>query len=99
MRLQRAAERAGIGLLIAGPRRVAGSLAAVAVALIPRRVRWLSGGPGLLAGLATEARLIRSRTRAPGASVPLVWTALETAGPARIGAAPLARVAARGGRG
>jgi len=99
VRLQRAAERAGIGLLIAGPRRVAGSLAAVAVALIPRRVRWLPGGPGLLAGLATEARLIRSRTRAPGASVPLVWTALETAGPARIAAAPLARVAARGGRG
>lgn len=99
VRLQRAAERAGIGLLIAGPRRVAGSLAAVAVALVPRRVHWVPGGPGLLAGLATEARLIRSRTRTPGAGVPLVWTALEAEGPARIAAAPRVGVAKHGGRG
>jgi hypothetical protein len=100
VRLQRAAERARIAVLIAGPRRVAGSLAAVAVALAPRRVQWARGGPGLLAGLATEARLIRSRTRAPGAGVPLVWTALEAGGPAAAAPAGLARVAAaHGGRG
>jgi hypothetical protein len=84
VRLQRAVERAATGLLVVGPRRVAGSLAAVAVALAPRTVHWASGGPGLLAGLETEARLIRSRTRAPGAGVRLVWTALE---PGRPGSA------------
>ncbi len=78
VRLQRAVERAPAGLLIAAPRRVAGSLAAVAVALVPRRVRWATGGPGLLAGLETEARLVRSRTRAPGAGVRLAWTALAS---------------------
>jgi recombination protein RecA len=78
VRLQRAVERAPAGLLIAAPRRVAGSLAAVAVALVPRRIRWATGGPGLLAGLETEARLVRSRTRAPGAGVRLAWTALAS---------------------
>jgi recA bacterial DNA recombination protein len=94
VRLQRAVERAGTGLLVVGPRRVAGSLAAVAVALVPRTVRWASGGPGLLAGLETEARLVRSRTRAPGAGVRLVWSTLEVGGPRS--AAPLARRAAGG---
>jgi recombination protein RecA len=96
VRLQRAVERTATGLLVAGPRRVAGSLAAVAVALVPRTVHWASGGPGLLAGIETEARLIRSRTRAPGAGVRLVWSALE---PSRarpsVDVAP-ARRAARG---
>jgi hypothetical protein len=78
VRLQRAVEHAPAGLLIAAPRRVAGSLAAVAVALVPRRVRWATGGPGLLAGLETEARLVRSRTRAPGAGVRLAWTVLAS---------------------
>jgi hypothetical protein len=78
VRLQRAVERRATGLLVAGPRRVAGSLAAVAVALVPRAVHWAPGGPGLLAGLETEARLIRSRTRAPGAGVRFAWTALES---------------------
>ncbi len=77
VRLQRAVEHAATGLLVAGPRRVAGSLAAVAVALAPRRLQWGPGGPGLLAGLETEARLVRSRTRAPGAGVRLTWTVLE----------------------
>jgi hypothetical protein len=77
VRLQRAIERAPTGLVVAAPRRVAGSLAAVAVALVPRRTKWAPGGPGLLAGLETDARLIRSRTRAPGASVRLRWTVLE----------------------
>ena len=81
VRLQRAIERRATGLLIAGPRRVAGSLAAVAVALVPRAVRWAPGGPGLLAGFETEARLIRSRTRAPGEGVRFVWTVLEVTGP------------------
>ena len=78
VRLQRAVERTPTGFLIAAPRRVAGSLAAVAVALAPRRIQWAPGGPGLLAGLETEARLIRSRTRAPGASVRLTWSVLES---------------------
>jgi recombination protein RecA len=87
VRLQRAVERRAAGLLVAGPRRVAGSLAAVAVALAPRRIRWAPGGPGLLAGLETEARLVRSRTRAPGAGVRLTWTVLETDQPPPPGVA------------
>jgi recA bacterial DNA recombination protein len=78
VRLQRAVERAPTGLLIAAPRRVAGSLAAVAVALVPQRIRWAPGGPSLLAGLEVDARLVRSRTRAPGAGVRLAWTLLES---------------------
>jgi hypothetical protein len=95
VRLQRAVERAGTGLIIVGPRRVVGSLAAVAVALVPRTVHWAPGGPGLLAGLETEARLVRSRTRAPGAGVRLVWTTLEVDGPRSP--APLARRAVGSG--
>ena len=98
VRLQRAVERAETGLLIVGPRRVAGSLAAVAVALVPRVVRWAPGGPGLLAGLETEARLIRSRTRAPGAGARLVWTALDPGAPRPVAPTPPARAAARGAR-
>jgi hypothetical protein len=76
VRLQRAVERTGTVLLLAGPRRVAGSLAAVAVALGRRGVAWAPGGPGLLAALEVEARLLRSRTRAPGAGVALGWSLL-----------------------
>jgi hypothetical protein len=94
VRLQRAVEQAATGLIVAGPRRVAGSLATVAVGLVPRTAHWAPGGPGLLAGLETEARLIRSRTRAPGAGVRLVWAALES-GRAWPAAGP-ARAAARG---
>jgi hypothetical protein len=83
VRLQRAVERAATSLLIAGSGRVAGSLAAVVVALVPRTVHWAPGGPGLLAGLETEARLIRSRTRAPGAGVRLGWTVLDGDDPQR----------------
>ena len=93
VRLQRAVERRATGLLVAGPRRVAGSLAAIAVALVPRVVHWAPGGPGLLAGLETEARLIRSRTRAPGAGVRFVWTALD---PGRSGSPSPTRAATRG---
>ena len=96
VRLQRAVERAPTGLLVAAPRRVAGSLAAVAVALTPRRLSWASGGPGLLAGLETEARLIRSRTRAPGAGVRLTWTARETDEPRRSAGIAPARAPAPG---
>jgi recombination protein RecA len=96
VRLQRAVERTATGLLVAGPRRVAGSLAAVAVALVPWAVHWASGGPGLLAGIETEARLVRSRTRAPGAGARLTWSALEPsqARPS-VDVAP-SRMAARG---
>jgi hypothetical protein len=75
LRLQRAVEGTATALLFAGLRRVAGSLAATAVALSPARPRWAAGGPGLLLELATEARLVRSRERAPGAAVRLVWAA------------------------
>ena len=88
VRLQRAVERTATGLLVAGPRRVAGSLAAVAVALLPRTVHWAPGGPGLLAGLETEARLVRSRTRTPGTRVRLTWTVLEGDAPRRAASSP-----------
>lgn len=74
VRLQRGVEATPTVLLIAGPRRVAGSMAAVAVALRPRGADWVRGGPGLLAGLTAEARLVRARDRAPGASVTLAWS-------------------------
>jgi recombination protein RecA len=61
VRLQRGVEATPTVLLFAAPRRVAGSLAAVAVALRPRRVAWAPGGPRLLAGLTTEARLVRGQ--------------------------------------
>jgi hypothetical protein len=100
VRLQRAVERTVTGLLVAGPRRVAGSLAAVAVALVPRAVHWARGGPGLLTGVETEAWLIRSRTRAPGAGVRLDWTALEADRARPSGSPPAAgrRFDSRGAR-
>ena len=90
VRLQRAVERRATGLLIVGPQRVAGSLAAVAVSLAPRAVHWAPGGPGLLAGLETEARLIRSRTRAPGAGVRVVWATLDSGRPTPMASLPRA---------
>jgi hypothetical protein len=75
VRLQRAVEGTPAALVFAGARRVAGSLAATAVALSPARPRWKMGGPGLLAELATEARLVRARDRAAGAAVRLTWAA------------------------
>ena len=75
VRLQRAVEGTPTALVLAGSRRVAGSMAATAVTLSRTRPRWHRGGPGLLGVLATEARLVRSRERAPGASVALVWKA------------------------
>jgi hypothetical protein len=76
VRLQRGVEGTPTALVLGGPRRIAGSLAAVALALAPARARWTRGGPGLLAELATEARLARSRERAPGAAVRLTWSAV-----------------------
>jgi hypothetical protein len=73
VRLQRAVETTPTALVFAGARRVAGSLSALAVALAPARPRWHRGGPGLLAGLVTEARLVRARDRAPGAGAALTW--------------------------
>jgi hypothetical protein len=75
VRLQRAVEGTGAALVFSGVRRVAGSLAATALALAPVRPRWARGGPGLLDALATEARLVRARDRAPGAAVELRWVA------------------------
>ena len=73
VRLQRAIEVTPTALLVAGPRGVAGSLAAVAVALRRGVARWERGGPGLLTGLETEVRLVRSRARVPGARARLAW--------------------------
>jgi hypothetical protein len=63
VRLQRAVEGTPAALVFAGVRRVAGSLAATAVALSPARPCWEVGGPGLLAGLLTEARLAHCAQR------------------------------------
>jgi hypothetical protein len=73
VRLQRGVEQTPAALLLAGSRRHAGSLATVAVALRPLGVRWRRGGPGLLAGLTAEARVVRARGRVPGAAVVLAW--------------------------
>jgi len=73
VRLQRAVEGTPAVLLVVGPRGVAGSLATLVVALGRARPRWASHGPGLLLGLETEARLVRARDRAPGATARLVW--------------------------
>jgi len=73
VRLQRGVEATPTVLLFVGPRRVSGSMATVAVALRPRGVTWVRSGPGLLAGLTAEARLVRARDRAPGASATLAW--------------------------
>jgi hypothetical protein len=73
VRLQRGVEKTPAALLLAGPERSAGSLAAVAVTLRQRGVRWLRGGPGFLAGLSAEARVVRARGRAPGAAAVLEW--------------------------
>lgn len=73
VRLQRAVEATSAALLVLGPRRVTGSMAAVAVALRPHRVRWERRGPGLLSGFEAEMRLVRSRQRPPGASVRVTW--------------------------
>jgi hypothetical protein len=100
VRLQRAVERTGTACVLSGSRRVAGSLAAVAVALRERRVHWAAAGAGLLDGLETEARLVRSRQRAPGVGVCLAWSLLEMRGDASVRAwpglvAPLVSPAAR----
>lgn len=75
VRLQRAVEGTGAALVVSAVRRVAGSLAATALALSPVHPRWERGGPGLLDALATQARLVRARDRAPGAAVELRWVA------------------------
>jgi len=75
VRLQRGVEGSATALVFAGVRRVAGSLAATAVALAPARPRWQLGGPGLLVELTIQARLVRARDRAPGAMVELRWAA------------------------
>lgn len=73
VRLQRGVEGTPVAVIVAGVQRVARSLAAVAVGLAPRRLEWARDGAGLFTGLVTEARVIRARDRAPGASVRLRW--------------------------
>jgi hypothetical protein len=75
VRLQRAVAGTPTACLFTGPRRVAGSLSALAIGLARGRADWRRGGPALLAGLEVEARVIRSRTAAPGAAVRVRWSA------------------------
>ncbi len=77
VRLQRAVEATPTAFVLSGARRVAGSLAAVAVALAAGRAGWAVGGPGLLARLEAEARLVRSRERAPGTAARVLWRFLS----------------------
>ena len=75
VRLQCAVEGTPTVLLLAGPRGVAGSFAALTVALGRGVPRWAPSGPAslLLHGLETEACLVRVRDRTPGATARLVW--------------------------
>lgn len=67
-RLARAAEQTRTALLVLAAERAAGTLAAVGLELIARRVRW-SGGPGrlvVLEGIDAQMRVARSRVGRPG---------------------------------
>ena len=86
VRLQRAVEGTPTALLVTGPHGVAGSLAALTVALGRGVPQWATPGatPGLLLGIETEARLVRAHDRVPGKTVRLVW-GLETTGEPLVG--------------
>ena len=63
LRLSRAVEGSSTALVLLGSERSAGSFAALAVAIRPRRIRWAGepSSPGLLRGLEAEAHLVRAR--------------------------------------
>jgi hypothetical protein len=73
VRLQRAVEGTPTALLVTGPHGVAGSLAALTVALGRGAPHWATPRPGLLLGIETEVRLVRAHDRVPGKTVRLVW--------------------------
>lgn len=77
VRLQRAVEGTATALVVAGAGRLTGGLAALVLAVRRRAVRWVPRGPGLLAGLTAEARVLRARMPPAGAAVEVRW-ALET---------------------
>lgn len=57
-RLQRGAKRAGTALVLLAPHRVAGSFAAMSIALTVRRPRW---NRGLFEGLVPRAQFVRNK--------------------------------------
>lgn len=63
LRLARAVEGSTAALVLLGAERRAGSFAALAVEIRPRRIRWAGkpGAPGLLRGISAEGHLLRSR--------------------------------------
>jgi len=79
VRLGRAAEQSDAILVLRAPHRVAGSAAAAAVSLRRRRSRWNGRPhPTRLAGLTSEARILRSRApragpRAEGEGIEIEW--------------------------
>jgi hypothetical protein len=73
VRLQRAVEGTPTVLLVTGSHGVAGSLAALTVALGRGAPHWATPRPGLLLGIETEVRLVRAHDRVPGKTVRLVW--------------------------
>ncbi len=72
-RLQRGAKRAGTALVLLAPHRVAGSFAALSIALTVQRPRW---DRGLFEGLASRAQLVRDKISGQRSAVSL--TALFT---------------------
>lgn len=67
-RLLRAARQAGAVLAVQAPQRVAGSSAALSLALTLQRARW---NAGLFEGLAVRAVLARNKLGAPGRAAEL----------------------------
>jgi recA bacterial DNA recombination protein len=69
VRLQRAVEGTAAILVLRVPHRLAGGAAALVVSLHRRRARWVGAPrPSRLAGLTSEARILRARSgSAPGA--------------------------------
>ena len=72
-RLARAAERSGTAFLVLGPRRQAGTFAALGLEVTGRRAHW-SGGPGrlgMLDGVDSRVMVARNRVGQPGQSLVL----------------------------
>ncbi len=71
-RLARAAERSGAALVVLAPQRLAGSFAALDIAVTRRRVLWSRGtGVALLDGFEVRAEVVRSKLGPPGAAADL----------------------------
>lgn len=80
LRLQRAVEGTPAALVLRTPHRLAGSAAALVVSLDRRAARWIGpparnehARPSRLAGLASEARVVRSRAPDARGAWTLEW--------------------------